>query len=136
MRVFDQSWTMDAVAREMRIAARLGFNRGAGDPASVAYVQNCTALYLPQDTQLVFTRDDIQGFIKCWHLGVFRFTDQGFVPVEERKALAWCALFFAGELHDVQRTYARHDPEEQKRKHHFVLGVEDWEGDKTGRLIV
>ena len=122
---------------EMRQRALEGSMTG-NDPTTLTmpehvrfYIARCTALWEPDSVVLIFTRDDVPGYVKGWHLVVMHMTSAGLAPVDKRLAQKWCELFFPHQLAQVKHRFRTVTKE--PTQFHYYLEVADWE---TERQII
>lgn len=143
MTLLDHRFPIESAAEFLRGQALTGMN--CGDQASLAYIGRCSILHKPTNTCVVFTRDDVDGRMTCWHLAVFRKGDGGrFVQMEENLPKQWAlAVFGQRQMKHVRRVSTRGsaDPRPEAQEHlqtswHYVIQVAGWPKHEKEPLIV
>lgn len=132
------TWTKESVAADLRQRALTGFMTGVDMLTGkhsrnvIEYVQYCTGVWTPDRLHLTFTRDDVYGYTKAYHLAVYNLDDMGrFLTVDLRKAKSWCFLFFPHQM-PLVRERRRSDASkyDQRPQVHYYLEVPSWETEK------
>lgn len=126
---YDAGWSVERLARHLRMEADKGFMRGVDPKADVDYRDKCAARHRPSHLSVIFTRDKFfGGTLMGYHASLCFIGEGEYLAWDDAMAERWlCALFGEDRIRakDVTAAFVS-EIGKPKGVRHFFLEVNEW----------
>ena len=125
-RQYGSNWSIESIARILRLNAAKGFLRGVDPKLDAAYETACAARHLASHTSVIFTRDNVPWEQLGWHASLCFIGFEEYLPWDEETAEQWLAALYGEDRSRVMSHGSLSAVGQAKGVRHFMLPVARW----------